>query len=277
MRFHPGRSFLALVSALTITSACSSGPTLTYELHHELGVHFEAAGTEGAFVAKRIGTDDIPIVYNAVRAREPLPPAETFRPLATLVLLETETVGSLDEPLTWSGEGAYVQDWHRTHSLRTALTDDAEWVYQQTADEMGRDPYEVWINRLGYGNTNVRGGQGSFWMDGTLLIDMFQQTEFMALLASESQPFDRSAVRDIRNELATIAGDGWTMTYQEGRVPGSGTEDRVGWLVGIVEVGDVEWAIAMNMDVDWDRTIDPDARVNLTTTLLEAVGITSNG
>ncbi len=273
MRTHTHRGLLVVLSLVFFTTACSDGPTLTYELHHELGAYFVAAETEGAFVALQIGSNDVPVVYNAVRARRQLPPAETFRPLATLVLLETGTVPSLDDPLTWAGDGAYVQDWHRTHSLRSAMTADAEWVYGQTAEDVSQDPYEVWINRLSYGNTNVRGGNGSFWMDGTLLIDAFQQAEFMAMLTSQDLPLDREAARDVLDTLATASGDGWTMSYQQGRVPGAGADDRIGWLVGLVEVGDATWAIAMNMDVDWDRTVDPDKRLRTTEDLLTSVGI----
>jgi len=273
MRYPPATA-VVLAALMTIVSGCGGDAApLPYQLAPNLEQVFESEGVDGTVVIQEFGSDEPPLVYNVDRSRLGLPPAETFRPLATLILLEHGTMHSLDEERAWDHTGPYVQDWDRAHSLRTGASADAEWLYVQTVAETGLSPFEVWINRVEYGNRNVRGGSGSFWMDGTLLTTTLQQATFMEVVFSERHPFEHYAALDTKDTFLAEFGDGWTMRYVLGLVPGPRTADKIGWLVGVVDSDDGSWAVAMNTDLHWDQTIDPDKRLRLTTALLDEAGI----
>lgn len=263
-------------TALAIASCGGAAEERPYVLATNLAQVFEAEGVDGTIVIKDLEADEPPLIYNLERSRLAFPPAETFRPLANLVLLHTETVASLDSVLTWNGEGPYVQDWDREHSIRSASVAGvhAEWLYVQTLADLGRDPVGVWVQRVGYGNQNVgtRDGQ-SFWMNGTLLITTGQQVEFIELIFSERHPFDHYSALDTKDLFRVESGTDWMLRYVLGRVPGPRTADKVGWLVGVLETDEGSVAVAMNTDIHWDRTIDPDKRVRITVAALDEAGL----
>ena len=269
---------LAVGIALAVAAIGCGGESdgQPYVLASNLAHVFEGEGVDGTIVIQEIGSDEPPLVYNIDRSRLAFPPAETFRPLADLILLHTGIVTSLDTEYTWNRQGPYVQDWDRTHSIRSGSEPgaNAEWLYGQSIDAAGLTPMGVWVQRAEYGNQNVGTRAGvSFWMDGTLVITANQQADFMELLFSEDHPFDHYSALDTKALFLTEAGDGWTLRYVLGTVPGPRTADKVGWLVGVLESGEVSWAVAMNTDVHWDRTLDPDKRLRITVAALAEAGI----
>lgn len=268
---------VVLVTLAVITVSCGGeSDGQPYVLATNLAQVFEDEGVDGTFVLQQIASDDPPLVYNIDRSRVAHPPAETFRPLANLILLHTDTVASLDTEFTWDRKGPYVQDWDRTHSIRSGSEPDtnAEWLYVQTIDDAGLTPMGVWVQRAEYGNQNVGTREGaSFWMDGTLVITANQQVAFMELLFSENHPFDHYSALDAKSLFRTEEGDGWTLRYVLGRVPGQRTADKVGWLVGAVETEGGSWAVAMNTDLHWDKTIDPGKRLRITVAALTKAGV----
>lgn len=274
-------ALLIVIIALALVSGACGGGDQAQPILNALNLRqvFDAEASDGTIVVQPLQGDDPALVYNLDRARVALPPAETFRPLAMLILLETGNVESLDTEYSWNREGPYVQDWDRVHSLRSGADPkaNAEWLYVQTIEDTGLDIFEVWLSRAAYGNQNVRGGTGQFWRDGTLLITAQQQADFMALLFSEAHPFEHYAALDAKDLMLRTQGNGWTLRYVQGTVPGPRTSDKVGWLVGVVETDEGRWAIGMNTDIDWDRTLDPDKRLRITQNALIEAGIIGGG
>ncbi|MCB1246829.1 MAG: class D beta-lactamase [Acidimicrobiia bacterium] len=257
-----------------LATGCAGTETAVpeYSVETSWGSVFEHEGVTGTFVLDEVGTDEAPMVYDVKYMRRDVAPAETFKLFATLVALSADILPDLDTELEWDGEGPEVPPWNRTHSLRSALDGEAEWFYAQVVDLVGEDPFEVWLDRAGYGNINLRGSRSAFWSDGTLTIDAFQMARFYADVFSDDPTFDRYAVFDVRDLMRTEEGDGWKLTWY------TGTDDSVygaavGWLVGAVETDDGTWGVAMNVDLPSDAGLDLDLRKRITLAVLESQGI----
>ena len=264
------RIALAIACALVI-AGCSSDEPLPYEHRTDWQQHFAAQDTEGTFVLTEIGSDEPPLVYNIARARLRIPPADTYKILASLIFLETEVVGSVHEEIIWGGAGRPVRLMARTHTLTTAFERPVDWVYEQLGRDVGPDRIEVWTSRAGYGNENTRSLGGRMWRDGTLTVTAFDQAEFIADLFGSQHPFDRYAAFDVMDLMTQESGNGWTLTYYAA----TAYVDSVpfGWLIGSVETEDGSWAFAMHTDLVPTELLVTDRRTAVTRAILESMDI----
>lgn len=237
------------------------------------GTAFEDEGVTGTFALQRVDSDDPPLIYDVKNVRRDVAPGEVFKLFATLVALDADILDSLDTELEWGGEGPEVPPWNRTHSLRSALEGEGEWFYGQIVDLVGEDPFEVWLNRAGYGNANLRGTvRTEFWSDGTLTIDALQMVDFYADLFSDQPTFDRYAAFDVKDLMRVEEGDGWRLTWYSGTDYAT-QSGPIGWLVGAVVTDEETWALAMNVDLPENPGLDLDLRTRITLAVLEAQGL----
>ena len=264
------RIALAIACALVIVG-CSSDEPLPYEHRTDWAQHFAAQDTEGAFVLLEIGSDEPPLVYNIARARLRVPPADTYKILASLIFLETDVVGSIEEEITWRGGGRDVPLMARTQTLKTAFERPVDWVYAQLGDDVGADRIEVWTTRAGYGNENTRSLSGPMWRDGTLTVTPFDQAEFMAELFGDQHPFDRYAAFDVMELMTQESGDGWTLTSYAATAYADGVP--FGWLIGSLETDEGSWAFAMNTDLVEGEFLVTDRRTAVTKAILDSMDI----
>jgi len=250
---------------------CSGGETLPYEHRTDWQQHFATQDTEGTFVLSKIGSDDPPLVYNIQRARLRIPPADTYKLLASLIFLETEVVESLDEEVVWNGEGRPVRLMARSQSLADAYEKPVDWVYEQLGDDVGASRMEVWTSRAGYGNEDTRSLDGRMWRDGTLTVTPFDQIEFMSSLFGDEHPFDRYSTFDVIDLMEEESGPGWTLTHAAATAYADGKP--YGWLIGSVETEDDTWAFAMNTDLVAGEYLVTTARMAVTRAILESMEI----
>ena len=257
-----------IVAAALVIVSCSSDEPLPYEHRTDWQQHFAAQETDGTFVLTEIGAEDPPHVYNISRARLRLPPADTYKILASLIFLEADVVESLEDEVIWDGSGRSVPLMARTHSLASAFNRPVDWVYEQLGDEVGPDRMDVWTSRAGYGNEDTRSLDGRMWRDGTLTVTPFDQVTFMETLFGDQHPFDRYAAFDVMDMMTQDSGLGWTMTYAAATAYADGTP--YGWLIGSVETDDGTWAFAMNIDLEPGEYLDTARRLAVTRAILEA-------
>lgn len=264
------RLALVLATVLAIVG-CSSGEDLPYQHRTDWQQHFSEQGTDGTFVLTEMGAERPPDVYNIGRARVRLPPADTYKILASLIFLETEVVASLDDDITWNGSGSDVPLMARTQSLSSAFSRPVDWVYAQLGDDVGTDRMEVWMSRTGYGNEYTRSLDGRMWRDGTLTVTPFDQVELMEAIFGDQHPFDRYAAFDVIDLMTRESGPGWAMTYAAATAYADGTP--YGWLIGSVETDAGAWAFAMNTDLEPGEYLVTAKRLAVTRAILESEGI----
>jgi beta-lactamase class D len=261
---------MAIACALAIVG-CSSEEPLPYEHRTDWQQHFAAQETEGTFVLLEIDSEDPPLVYNIARARLRIPPADTYKILAALVFLETDVVESIDDEVTWNGEGRSVPLMARTRTLAESFNEPVDWMFEQLGDDVGPDRLGVWTSRAGYGNENTRSFDGRAWRDGTLTVTAFDQAQFIADLFGDDHVFDRYAAFDVMDLMVQESGPGWTMTHYAA----TAYEDGVpyGWLIGSVETDEGTWAFAMNSDLVAGEYLVTSRRLAVTRAILESIDI----
>ncbi|MGE0484940.1 MAG: class D beta-lactamase [Gammaproteobacteria bacterium] len=234
---------LAALVLLVASMSCSAAWTESADL----GEQFRRAGVEGTFVVRDPRTGGM-TGYNERRASTRFVPASTFKIANTLIGLTLGAVKSVDEILEYGGQPQPVEAWEQDMSLREAIVKSNVAIYQVLARRIGLARMVDGVALLDYGNKDIGHVVDRFWLDGPLRISAIEQTGFLAKLIARRLPVSETAQVQTQTILLREQGDGWALWAKSGweNFPNEG----VGWWVGWVRAGGLDYPFALNMDME---------------------------
>ncbi|MGE3848108.1 MAG: class D beta-lactamase [Gammaproteobacteria bacterium] len=212
----------------------------------ELAEQFRRAGVEGTFVVLDPRTGEL-TGHNEARASTRFVPASTFKIANTLIGLDQGAVNDVNEVVGFGGQPQPVTEWERDMSLREAIAMSNVAIYQALARRVGLKEMALAVERLDYGNRQIGRVVDRFWLDGPLMISAVEQVAFLARLAERRLPVSDRAQGLTQEILLMDKGDDWGLWAKSGwqNFPNEG----VGWWVGWVSAGGVNYPFALNMDM----------------------------
>ena len=222
-RFVP--SLLALFTGLNAAAA----DTLA---RPEWQSRFDAKNVRGTFVLFEPAKDRY-LVFNPQRADQRFIPASTFKIPNALIGLEVGSIADENEVFKWDGKPKVRAAWERDQTLATGMRDSVVWMFQEVARRTGRERMGEWMDRLEYGNRDIRGGIDLFWLQGALRISAKEQVDFLRKLSEGSLPATQRSQRLVREALVLERTREYTL-YGKTGTSGSKRND-VHWWVGWVE------------------------------------------
>ena len=216
--------------------------------------HFDARGVRGTFVLYEPAADRH-LVCNEARAKQRFIPASTFKIPNALIGLEVGAIADEREVFHWDRKPKVRAAWERDHTLATGMRDSVVWMFQEVARRTGRENMREWLERLDYGNRDMRGGIDLFWLQGALRVSALEQVQFLHRLAEGRLPATQRAQRLVREALAIERTRDYTIYAKTGS---SGTtKNSVWWWVGWVErKGRPAAVFAMNFTPAHDTRFD---------------------
>ena len=194
--------------------------------------HFDAKGVRGTFVLFEPANDRY-LVYNAQRAGQRFLPASTFEIPNALIGLEAGSIADENEVFRWDRKPKVRAAWERDHTLASGMRESVVWMFQEIARRTGRERMREWLDRLEYGNRDIRGGIDLFWLQGALRVSAMEQVDFLRKLAEGSLPMTQRSQRLVREALVIERTRAFTLYAKTGT--SGGTSNAVSWWVGWVE------------------------------------------
>ena len=218
----------------------------TVILHDDKAEIFDEQKTKGTFVLFDVQSNELHLV-NSARAQTPFIPASTFKIANSLIALETGVIEDEHEVIPYGGGRVFIQSWAEDMPLGKAFAISNVPVFQELARRIGLERYQMWLERLDYGNARIGQDVETFWLRGPLEISAIEQAKFIAKLAMQQLPLSKQTqkvVADISKlqvkDNKTLHGKtGWTTT----------PHPDIGWFVGWVQNGDQTHAFALNIDM----------------------------
>jgi beta-lactamase class D len=233
--------FVSPLLALFATLGASASDTVA---RPEWQKHFDAKGVRGTFVLFEPARDRY-LVTNPDRAAQRFLPASTFKIPNALIGLEVGSIADDNEVFRWDGKPKVRAEWERDHTLATGMRASVVWMFQEVARRTGRERMREWVDRLQYGNRDIRGGIDLFWLQGALRVSAREQVDFLRRLAEGSLPATQRSQRLVRESLVVERTRAFTLYAKTGTT--GGTRNAVWWWVGWVErQGRVAAVFAMN-------------------------------
>lgn len=194
--------------------------------------HFDARDMRGTFVLLQPDQDRY-LVCNEARAKQGLLPASTFKIANALIGLEVGSITDENEVFHWDGKPKPLPAWERDHTLDSGMRASATWMFQEVARRTGKERMREWLERLGYGNGDIRGGVDLFWLQGSLRVSAMEQVDFLRRLADGGLPMSQRAQRLVRHALVVEKTAAYTLHAKAGTA--NPAKNPVSWWVGWVE------------------------------------------
>ena len=200
--------------------------------HNEWQRHFEARGVRGTFVILEPANDRY-LVVDPARARRGFLPASTFKIPNALIGLEVGSITDENEVFPWDGKPKMRAAWERDHTLGSGMCESVVWMFQEIARRTGKQRMREWVEKLDYGNRDIRGGIDLFWLQGNLRVSAMQQVDFLHRLAEGRLPMSQRSQRLVRQALVS-GREGNDVLYGKTGSTGS-VKEPADWWVGWIE------------------------------------------
>lgn len=179
--------------------------------------------------------------HDAARAEKRFSPASTFKIPHALFALDAGAVRDEFQVFKWDGVKRPIESWNKDHDLRSSMRNSVVWVYQKFAADIGLEREKGYLERIGYGNTDVTGGE-PFWVEGNLAVSAREQIAFLRRLYRNELPFKVEHQRLVKDIIIVEAGRDWILRAK------TGWSGPIGWWVGWVERPDGPVFFALNID-----------------------------
>jgi len=194
--------------------------------------HFEAKGVRGTFIVFEPAKDRY-LVFNEARARARFLPASTFKIANALIGLEVGAINDENEVFCWDGKPKPRPAWERDHTLATGMRESVVWMFQEVARRIGRERMREWLDRLEYGNRDMKGGIDLFWLQGGLRISAREQVDLLRKLSEGELPMTQRSQRLVREALLVERSASYRLYAKTGS--GGTGSNEVAWWVGWIE------------------------------------------
>lgn len=252
-----------LLFCLVFVAGCATSPR--FEPREDLQAVFHDFGVKhGTFAFYDVQENRMEIV-NANRARQPFPPASTYKVPHSVIALETKVVRDEHEVIPYGGQPQPFNFWEQDLPMTEAIRLSSVPVYQNIARRIGHERMQLWLGKLDYGNRETGQKIDRFWLDGPLEISAVEQVRFLARLAQGTLPASQDVQASVRR---MIRQDDWSNMELYGKTGWAmDMQPQIGWWVGwVIREGRI-YTFALNIDINDKRDADkrlPIAKVLIT-------------
>lgn len=209
-----------------------------------LNTYFD--GGEGTIVLTSL-KDKQYHIYNKNKSRLRVSPDSTYKIYSALISLEENSITPDDSSIKWSGEPNEYKEWNRDQTLDTAMKHSVNWYFQTLDRTIGEDKLAAYLERLDYGNKDLSGGVGEYWLESSLKISPVEQVRLLRSFYTNEQHFDPVNVETVKSALA-LEEKGDARLYGKTGTGVVNGETVNGWFIGFVETNEDTWFFATNID-----------------------------
>lgn len=195
----------------------------------ELDAYFDQYSEAGC-VLINVNTNE-KWVYNDNICLLEMTPLSTFKILNTLILLEEGAFEDKNSRIIWDGSVYPVNEWNCDQTLESAFKNSVVWVYQESSNKVDREVYSIYLENCNYGNKDVSGVDGTFWLNSSLAISLYEQSDFLLKLYNETIEFAPENIDEVKQMML----EQQTAQYSLYGKTGSDASEGIYLYVGYVE------------------------------------------
>lgn len=226
-------------------------------------------GYEGSFVLFDDNAQQYHI-YNEEKSTLRVSPDSTYKIYSALFALESNVISPEESTLSWDGTEQPYDDWNMDQDVSSALQKSVSWYFQELDRRTGVETIQSNLHEINYGNSDISGEFGEFWLESSLKISPVEQVQLLQAFYYNQLGYKKrhiQAVKDVllldKNEEARLSGKTGTGTVNGKNING--------WFIGYVETKNNTYFFATNIQNEVDSSGSKAGEITLS--ILKDLGI----
>ncbi|MFC4075942.1 BlaR1 family beta-lactam sensor/signal transducer [Salinithrix halophila] len=212
-------------------------------VYEDLSQYF--AGFDGSFVLYDMQADQYRI-YNEDKSTLRVSPDSTYKIFIALFALESNVITSENSTMKWN-EIQYPYDaWNMDQNLFTAMKNSVNWYFEDLDKRIQRDDMQAFLKQIGYGNTDLSGGIGQYWLESSLKISPVEQVQLLKAFYTNQFGFKEKNIQTVKDTIRLEEKSGVQLSGKTGT--GAVNNKNInGWFIGYVETKENTYFFATNI------------------------------
>lgn len=202
-------------------------------------------GYKGSFVLYGLNSGRY-CIYNREAGTRRVSPDSTYKIYSALAALENEIITPASSALNWDGTRYPFEAWNHDQTLGSAMEHSVNWYFTSLDEKTGLSGLKQYLDCIGYGNRDLTGGLGRYWLESSLKISPVEQVELLARFCQDKLPFQPENIRAVKNSLFLSSSDGASLYGKTGTGNVEGKNVN-GWFIGFVEAAEETYVFATNI------------------------------
>ncbi|HBD00982.1 MAG TPA: BlaR1 family beta-lactam sensor/signal transducer [Lachnoclostridium sp.] len=202
-------------------------------------------GYNGCFVLYCLDSGQY-CIYNREAGTRRVSPDSTYKIYSALAALEIGTITPEASLLSWDGNSYPFEAWNQDQTLDTAMKRSVNWYFTSLDEKTGLPRLKQYLDTIGYGNRDLSGGIGRYWIQSTLKISPVEQVKLLTRFCQDELPFRQENIKAVKESLLLSSSNGASLYGKTGTGTVEG-ENVNGWFIGFVETGDETYVFATNI------------------------------
>lgn len=227
--------------------------------YEDLSEYF--VGFEGSFVLYNLKADQYSI-YNENKSKLRVSPDSTYKIFSALFGLESNVITNENSTIKWNGIKYPYVSWNMNQNLSTAMKNSVTWYFQDLDKRINLDKMQAYLNQIGYGNCNLSGGIGQYWIESSLKVSPVEQVQLLKAFYTNQFGFEEKNVRTVKDAIILEEKDGLRLSGKTGT--GSVNNKNInGWFIGYVEIKDNTYFFVTNIQNEGNTNGSKAAEITL--------------
>ncbi len=202
-------------------------------------------GYNGCFVLYCLDSGQY-CIYNREAGTKRVSPDSTYKIYSALAALEIGTITPEASLLSWDGTSYPFEAWNQDQTLDTAMKRSVNWYFTSLDEKTGLPRLKQYLDTIGYGNRDLSGGMGRYWIQSSLKISPVEQVKLLTRFCQDELPFRQENIKAVKESLLLSSSNGASLYGKTGTGNVEG-ENVNGWFIGFVEAGDETYVFATNI------------------------------
>ncbi|MFB7639521.1 BlaR1 family beta-lactam sensor/signal transducer [Peribacillus butanolivorans] len=226
-------------------------------------------GDEGSFVLYDHNAQQYRI-YNEEKSTLRVSPDSTYKIYSALFALESNVISPEESTLSWDGTQQPYAAWNMDQNVSSALQESVSWYFQELDRRTGFETIQSNLQEINYGNSDVSGEFGEFWLESSLKISPVEQVQLLQAFYYNQLGYKEMHIQAVKealllekNEEARLSGKTGTGTVNGKNING--------WFIGYVETKNNTYFFATNIQNEDDSS--GSKAVEITLSILKDLGI----
>lgn len=203
-------------------------------VYEDLGSYFE--GYTGSFVLYDPENEQYTI-YNEKESTTRVTPISTYKIYSLLFALESKIITEDNSAIPWDKTDYPYASWNMDQNLYSAMQNSVTWYFQNLDRRIDGHQLQKYVDRIGYGNRDLSGGPGEYWIDSSLKISPVEQVKLLSDMYNNELNFTPENITVVKDAIFLEESNGTRLSGKTGTCE-KGGKYMDGWFTGYIEAGD---------------------------------------